>query len=367
MNFVASDIKELNRRAVYALVRSRGEISKAELSRLSGISAPTVMKIVDCLMDAGFVEEAGEGSSSLGRKPHLLRYVPEAAYSVGAEFDGLAFVIGLVDLAGNIGPLRRLEGGADLRSFLRDRLASEVEALVSDSGVDPSRIKGLGLGLPGVVGPSPKTLWYAPLVGVDDLLDLEPYVRDLEARLGLPIALENDANAAALGEHAARGLGDGGDLLYVEAGRGLGAGIVLDGKLRRGPGAFAGELGYLVMEGDHRASIDKPGWLESMVDLPRVWAEAARGPVSQGSLERILPLLALALTNICVSVDIGTVVVGTGAVSIFGEAFVGELEALMRRYSVVGVRCELPVSPEPGVAGAASLAMEKWLDEVFAG
>ena len=80
--YVASHLKDMNRKTVYRLLASVGEISKAEISRQTGISSPTVIKIVNFLLANGFITEAGEGDSALGRKPHILRFNPEAYYSI---------------------------------------------------------------------------------------------------------------------------------------------------------------------------------------------------------------------------------------------------------------------------------------------
>ncbi len=367
-NFVASNLKEMNRRSVYTLLRAEGEISKAEIARRSGISAPTVIKIVDYFKSIGVVVEAGEGASALGRKPQLLAYEPSAAYAVGAEFDGYHLLLGLVDLSGRVGPLLRRRMTPDARTFLKSELAPAVRDLITEAGVAADRVIGLGLGLPGVVGPAPRTLSFAPFVGVDSPLDLSPYLDALERELGMPIAVENDANAAALGEYAARGLGEAGDLLYIELGRGLGAGLILDGRLRKGPRAFAGELGYIVLDPAHSTSQALPGWLESRMDLSDLWTEVSRdGAPTEQSLARTAALLALALTNICVAVDVDLVVVGSAGLTSFIPDLVAALKAEIGRLSALEIRCEAPVAREPGVAGAAALAAERWLDGIFTG
>jgi len=367
-NFVAANLKDLNRRSVYTLLRTEREISKAEIARRSGISAPTVMKIIDYFKAIGIVVEAGEGSSALGRKPQLLRFAPEAALAVGAEFDGYHLLLGLVDLSGMVGPLIRRRVAPDARTFLMSELAPAVRDLIAEAGIPLNRISGLGLGLPGVVGPGSRTLSYAPFIGVDAPLDLSPFLDTLEGELGLAIVVENDANAAALGEYAARGLGENGDLLYIELGRGLGAGLILDGRLRRGPRAFAGELGYLVLDPAHSVDAGKPGWLEARMDLGDFWTEVTQdGKPTEQALGRTATLLALALTNICVTVDMDLVVVGSAGLASFMPALAAMLMAELKRLSALDVRCEPPAAKEPGVAGVAALAAGHWLDGIFAG
>ena len=376
---IASDLKELNRSAIYSLIRAEGEISKAELSRLSGISAPTVIKIVDYFRSLGILSEAGEGVSSLGRKPQLLRFEPGSALAVGAEYDGVHLSVGLVDLAGALRGIRRSVAPPDLRELLGSRLAREAEALIADAGIERSRIKGIGIGVPGVVDPSRRSLRQAPLVGVEESEDCGPLLAALERELGFPALLENDANAAALGELAARasgaarapaasGVGEGGDLVFVELGRGLGAGLVLDGRLRAGPRHGAGEIGYLVLGEGARGASARAGWLEERMDLGGFWDEVERsGSPSGASLDRVTSLLALALANICSALDLGRVVVGRAGEESFGEELLSRLRAELGRLCPLEVSCEAPLEPEPGVRGAASLAAAAWLKEAFAG
>jgi len=367
-NFVASDLKELNRRTVYTLLRTEGELSKAEIARRSGISAPTVMKIIDYFMASGVVEGAGDGNTALGRKPQMLRYVPGAVYAVGAEFDGLYLHIGLVDLAGTVGAQMTRRVDPDVRTFLARELAPAVRELLESAGIGVSRVVGLGLGVPGVVGPEPLTISFAPFVGVDSPLDLSPFIRALEKELGMPVTVENDANAAALGEYKARSRGGTADLLYVELGRGLGAGLVLDGHLRKGPRAFTGELGYLVLDPGYRVNPDQPGWLESHINLGELWNGIARdGFPPPEPLRRTVNSLALAVTNLCVILDIDLVVFGSGGLNTFLPDFVCALQEQVARYSVVKIRCETPVNCDGGVSGAAALASELWLTGFLAG
>ncbi|GAB1482691.1 hypothetical protein MASR2M78_15070 [Treponema sp.] len=367
-NFVASNIKDLNRRSVYSLLCNEGEISKADIVRQTGISAPTVTKIIDYFKEKAIVIEAGEGTIPLGRKPQMLRYSPKAVYSIGAVYDGNHLILGFVDLAGNIGPQIRRRLHSDLRQFLTNDFPEVLQELLKLQYVPTERITGIGLGLPGVVGPDKHTFSYAPFVGVPDSLDLFPFLHTLERNLGLAISIENDANAAALGEYAARSIGEVGDLLYIELGRGLGSGLILDGRLRKGPRSFTGELGYLVLDSAHSDIPGAPGWLESNIGLGDLWSVAAgEGDLKVGSLEKMVPLLALGITNICIALDVDLVVVGSLGLASFIPNFVKALQKEIDRLSMLHIHCEAPQSQGPGLAGAAALATERYLDGIFAG
>ncbi len=365
---VASDLKEMNRAAVYELLKAKGEISKAEVGRLSGISAPTVIKIVDYFREIGVASEAGALPSALGRKPVRIRFEPESSLSIGAQYDGVHLTVGLVDLGGRIHALRRSEASSNLRETVEGRLPREIKALFTESSLPWTRVHGIGIGVPAVIDRGKELIRFAPLAGLRESFNYRPILDRLGEELGFPVFIENDANAAALGEVAARGPGEGCDLVFIEMGRGLGAGLILDGRLRRGSRHSAGEIGYLALEGDRVASLDEPGWLESRMDLDSFWNEVSRwGSPSEASLTRVVDLLALALSNICVSLDIGRVVVGQAGQEPFGPLLLERLAKALSKLCVLDVVCDAPRAPEPGVTGAAGVATEAWMAKAFAG
>jgi len=118
----------MNRLTVYRLISTEKELSKAQISRITGISAPTVLKIMDFFLDNGLVVESGEGDSALGRKPQLLRFNPDAFFSLGVLLEGRFLSMGLVNLAGEVRAVEHVI--LDDLSFdrvLRDSLAGSIE------------------------------------------------------------------------------------------------------------------------------------------------------------------------------------------------------------------------------------------------
>jgi predicted NBD/HSP70 family sugar kinase len=376
-SFVASDLKERNRATIYSLISSSRGLSKADLARESGISAPTVQKIVEYFAGLRLIREVDEDeasagsrqpSASLGRRPRPLRFDPGAAFAIGAEYDGVHLSVGAVDLAGSPRSLVRRMAPPSVRGILAEFLEPVVDEALSSAGLGRDAIVGLGLGLPGTVDPDGRTMRFAPLVGIDEPEDFGNLLDALESRLGFPIVLENDANAAALGEYAARSLGVEDDLLFAVLGRGLGAGLILDGKLRKGPRAFTGEIGYMSFETGSEASLADPGWLESRIDLASFWAEAeAPGGPSEAALERVAGYLALCLADICIALDLPRVVIGRAHREPFGPRLLELIGKGLRRLAVLELSCEAPAAQEPGVSGAAGLALDRWLKDVFAG
>lgn len=228
--YLATDLKMMNRQNVYRLLEQKNELSRAEISRITNISMPTVMKIVAHFLETGIVTEAGDGVTAMGRKPQMLRFEPSAYYSVGVEYEGDYLRAGMVDLRGGIALVLQERVMGRFREVMTHQLLSLVEKVIAQSGVERSRIAGVGMGVPAIVDVEKVTVSAAPAVGILEDIDCKPILAGLSERLELPMYLENDTNAAALGEYAT-GLHDAGtDLLYVSLGTGLGAGLIVPGQ-----------------------------------------------------------------------------------------------------------------------------------------
>ena len=235
--------------------------------------------------------------------------------------------------------------------------------------------RAVGIGTPGVVRPDSGVVLYAPnLPGFDRPVPLADLVAE---RVGAPVVLANDVNAAAYGEvgaGAARGFAD---VLAVWLGTGLGAGLVLDGRLRVGPAGLAGELGHaVVVPGGRRCACGGQGHVEayigrrameararelhaagrttSLVDRAgdkvmksRVFAEAyAEGDeVAVELIDEGLEMLAVAVANAIVTVDVSAVVVGGGLGDRLGEAALARLRSALEVLRFAG--------DPPTVVGAA--------------
>jgi predicted NBD/HSP70 family sugar kinase len=377
-SFDRSDLKERNRATVYSLFATKRAYSKADIARESGISAPTVQKIVEYFESLNLLVSAGEEEYlasaddplglSLGRRPQPLRLNPDSVFTLGVEYDGLRLSIGLIDAAGSLRSLVHKKITENVDTLIDNYLEAQVLESIATAGLPKEKIAGLGIGLPGTVDQDHHILRFAPLVGITAPLDLSVSLATLEGSLGFPVVVENDANAAALGEYACRFDGDPGDLLFAVLGRGFGAGIVLDGRLRRGKRYFAGEIGYMVFDPLWHATFSKPGWLEVQTDLASFWKEAERerGP-SEQALRRVADYLAVSVTDICIVLDIQKVVLGGLQRLTFGERLLELIQERVNRLSVLDLTCEAPLAQEPGVMGAGRLALDRWLKRVFEG
>ncbi|WP_078954060.1 ROK family protein [Streptomyces globisporus] len=240
-------LRSHNAALVLDLLRAAGEtgISRLELAERTGLTPQAVSKITARLRAEGLATEAGHRASTGGKPRTVLRLVPSAAYAAGVHLDRDELTTLLTDLAGTVLEVRRrpVDLGAGPGPVL-DAVTEEVRALLgtapSGSALPPGgTVLGVGVAMPGPLdhraGVPGRVTGFPEWAG-------HPVRGELAARLGLPVVLDKDTNAAALGL-ALRPAAPG-SFAYVHLGTGLGAGLVLGGAPLRGDRTGAGELGH---------------------------------------------------------------------------------------------------------------------------
>lgn len=352
----SSSIKKGNIIAVYNLARCSGELIRPEISKITGMTPPTVLKAVQYLLDKKILLEAGEVETSLGRRPVQLTFNPGAAVAVGIMFEGDEMHVGIVNLEGTI--LKSMK--VPMRQSLDHSAQSMICQCIKDImvGVE-APVLGVGIGIPGVVDKNEKAIKFAPLIGIKNSMKYTDLSKQILAETGLKADFENDVNAAAVGEFFARKLDNSEDLLYVSIGAGIGAGMVLQGKLRRGNRNLAGEFGYTVQNGSYKVERTRLGWLESNIgaeSLKRLfdWRVYVPGePVPEGIIEFITECLAPPVANLATQVDINRIVFGGRAVDFFGEELLKPLAEKINYLSLEDEIVEASCCADPGIVGAA--------------
>jgi len=234
-----------NRRAVIETVRLHGSLPRADIARLTNLTPQAVGNIVAELQEAGFLHADGRLRGGRGQPAMPMSINPDGAYSIGLQLDHRVMIAVMVDLAGRV--RARSELAID-RPTPREALPLVLRAvrdMKKSSGVDWRRVLGIGLSMPGPFGPDAASYFGSDrLPGWDDL----SIVDKISEQLGLQVLVENDANAAAIGERlygVARTLQN---FVYLFIGVGLGAGIFLNGSLHRGASLNAGEIGHMIVE-----------------------------------------------------------------------------------------------------------------------
>lgn len=236
-------LRRHNQALILDALRRVGTLTRPALAREVGLAWPTISRLVDDLIDRGLVEDTGQSEPGRGRPATSLRLRPTGAYTIGGELDRHGIRLVVTDLCGTVhgsAVLARSDGpDADLRAT-----ADRIERLLADLGVPADRVLGLGLGVPGQLDPERGLLVGPPhLPGWSQV----PITERLAGLLPYPVTVDNDANLAAYGEYLLGGH-RGQNLVSVYAGSGIGAGLVLGGRLYRGRANGVGELGHWVID-----------------------------------------------------------------------------------------------------------------------
>ncbi|MGK5501248.1 ROK family protein [Streptomyces sp. URMC 125] len=244
-----------NAALVLDLLRAAGEAgaSRPELAEGTGLTPQAVSKITARLRDAGLVAEAGRRPSTGGKPRTVWRLVRDARHAVGLHLDRDELTAVLLDLLGS--PVAVHRAPFDLGAPPERALAAAAEAVRALPLPDApgAGVLGVGVACPGPL--DHRTGVLGRVTGFPGW-DGRPLRDELAGRLGLPVALDKDTNAAALGialrgggADGAGGAGDG-SFAYLHLGTGLGAGLVLGGRLYRGARTGAGEFGHQVLQLD---------------------------------------------------------------------------------------------------------------------
>lgn len=279
-----------NRAVVLDQIQLADGISRVEIAQHTGLTPQTVSGIVRRLLDEGIVREDGASRVSSGGKPRTtLRLNADAGSAVGLHFDPVELSCTVVDLLGR--PLvvrkRPLDPGSDPAPVVK-AMAELVAEVLAEAGVPRDRVLGLGLATPG-----PMDLRHGTIVGAPQLAHWTrvPVQRMLSEATGLPVTLDNDATAAAVGERWS-GAGKGvADFAYFFFGTGIGGGLVLNHQVYRGGSLNAGEFGHSsVLPDGPECYCGNRGCLERLVNPSAIVAEVHRrlaaDPAADSALRR---------------------------------------------------------------------------------
>ncbi|MCP3443237.1 ROK family transcriptional regulator [Bradyrhizobium sp. CCGUVB14] len=234
------------RLVIERLLRDRA-VSRAELSRSTGLSKQTISEVMRDLERDGWVREDGQIQGSVGRSAVTYALRPDAAFVLGIDLGGTKLHVALADLQGKIVAesieSTSSEGGAAVVA----QIGRMQESLLQRASVPAQRLRGGVMGSPGIIDPASGSIVFAPNIPGLDSLDVRAALRE---RLGIDVAIENDVNLAAIGEHWRGNSRKARSFAFIALGTGIGMGIFSDGYLVRGARGAAGEIAYLPLGGD---------------------------------------------------------------------------------------------------------------------
>lgn len=329
--------KQHNRDLVLRTIFAHDSISRAEVARVTHLTRTTVSDIVNGLLTEGLVEEVGRGESIGGKSPILLSIVADSRYLIGLNLAQDKFIGAVVNLRGEIkeiveAPVHDDNGENALK------LVYQILDQLTRKKLKP--IVGIGVGTPGLVNTREGVVVNAVNLEWQDL----PLSQLLEKKYKLPVLILNDSQAAAIGEYVY-----GSDhapeknLIVVNVIHGIGAGILINGRLFQGDGGGAGEIGHVVVqENGELCRCGKRGCLETIAS-----ARAVVLQMKMGSLEEVIlsfqngdakantvvvnagHYLGASLANLIGTLNIQKIVL-TGDMTRFGEEWLNAVNTSMQ-------------------------------------
>jgi glucokinase len=334
----AAYVRRLNLERVLAVAMARdGPFTRAELTEVTGLSAPTIGSLASALIRAGLLTELGAGPSQGGRRPARMEFNARHGFVGGIDLGPTRTRLGLADLRGELLAHRIVPTPQDHEpATLLAGLAKHLRTLMREASVPADRLLAVGAGAPGIVD-----LGRGMVVALAPNLEgwsQVPMAAVLERSLRTRVVLENDVNLAVLGEHW-KGAARGHDTCaFLSFGTGIGAGIMVGGRLHHGHHYLAGEIGLMCMGPQYaRQDFGAKGCLETLTGLraikarwrPRETDEAgwiqdlfhaavAGDPLARETVDATATFVGIATANVCGVLDPSLVVLG-GALLATGE------------------------------------------------
>jgi N-acetylglucosamine repressor len=266
-------MREMNRALVLEIIRRQKALSRTDLARHSALTKPTVWAIVDTLIDEGLVHEVGFGvsPSRRGRRARLFELNDAAAAFVGIHFGVRHTSLAVADARGQIRATRVVDSFCGQFGRAIRLVPPLVKQALREAKLSRSRLEGVGVAIPGLVDQTTGTCVLAPNLRWYDV----PVRAQLAEKLGAPTSVRNIAQAAAIAEGrfgAARGKRS---FIWVYVGSGVGAAIVVDGRVVYGKNGYSGELGHCaVLDNGAQCACGGIGCLETVASGSAIEAAA---------------------------------------------------------------------------------------------
>lgn len=366
-----STARAINDRLALQLLQEAGPLTATQLKARTGLSRPSVADLVERLGEAGLIEVVGEsGEQRRGPNARLYGIVARRAYLAALDVRTDSATAVIADLLGR--PLARAALPVDAVDEAVDRL----EALAGEAGAD--RLHTVVIGAPGLVAPASGEL--------GSTIGLPSWHRDLVAalqrRLPAKVVVENETNLAALAEQQVGAAQDVDSFVLLWLGTGVGAAVVLDGRLRRGASGGAGEIGFLPVPGTAGlpSATDCAGGYHALVGRDAVAAlaaehgfagpveEAAAGAAGEAFLDAFAERLALGVAAVAAVLDPGCVVLAGELGRAGGDALAARVARRLTTLAPVTTDVRATALGDPAVlTGARLAAREAAQAELFGG
>lgn len=333
--------KQHNRDLVLRTLFSHESISRAEIARVTNLTRTTVSDVVNGLLNEGLVNEIGLGESIGGKSPILLSVIADSRYLIGLNLAQDKFIGAIVNLRGEIKETVEIKVNDNDGDKALELVYQILDQLIRKK-IKP--IVGIGVGTPGLVNTREGVIVNAVNLAWQDL----PLGALLEKKYKIPVSILNDSQATAIGEYVYGGNHKPDEnLIVVNVKHGIGAGILINGRLFQGDGGGAGEIGHVVVqENGIQCRCGKSGCLETVASARAVINQLGVSSFEQalvefsssnGNSKEIITnagkYLGISLANLIGTLNIQKIVL-TGDMTQLGETWLDAIKASMQKASL---------------------------------
>ncbi|MCF6410001.1 ROK family transcriptional regulator [Pseudalkalibacillus salsuginis] len=280
-------MKSINRSSILNMIREKGPISRAEIAKQTSLTPPTVSNIVKELIESKFVIETTQGTSQGGRKPTLLEINADQFYIIGIDVGRYKMNFVVSNLFGdlkdsNVLRIKEHPTKEDILNTMKKGIHTLLEREKNGQ-----KFLGIGVGMHGIVDVEKGISLFAPSFQLYDI----PIKLELEKEFDMLIKVENDARTMTLGE-SWFGHGNNEDhIVGVNVGHGIGAGIMINGRLFHGDSDIAGEIGHVTIDlSGPKCTCGNYGCLQALAGGPAIAARAIK-ELKTGKYSRILDIV----------------------------------------------------------------------------
>lgn len=246
-HFAKQKVRNINKHAALSLIQfTSGGVSRAELAKLLGVSRAAVTTIVNDLMQSGVIRESAKKTVTSGRPRTMLEITPEAGFVAGVDMGATHLQIVVADFGGNVCAENEIgidiQAGPEACIGIADRFLREI---LQKENMRLGILKAIGVGVPGPVLSGEGIVVAPPIMPG---WDRYPIRESFSTLWGIPVSVNNDAELGALGEWAYGAGREAENIAYIKVGTGIGAGLLLEGRIYQGATGSAGEIGHLTID-----------------------------------------------------------------------------------------------------------------------
>lgn len=395
-------LKQINRKVILNILRNSGELSIAELSKEANLSKQTLMKIMNYYTKNGLIVIAGKGNSTEegGKKPNIYKFNVDGGYAIGMAISANRLSSIITDLKSNI--LDKisvaLEADEELSSVLK-KIIDSYSYLTKNPGINKERITGLAIGAYGITDFTQGKVIFSPHFpswGKDLMLKGKIMEQIPE---NIPVMVDNHSRFQVFAEKILGLAKDKNNVVALQAGKGLVAGVIIENEIKRGNHSLIGEIGHMIVdpEGREICPCGGKGCFEAMVSTSRILrmakekyneypdsaifnnnspdnieiydvfvASNKRDKLALYLMDDVIKWFGIGISNIILMYDPQIVII-QGIFTKAGEYFLENLRKKINKISLFSIKRETEIKyselgDKAGVLGAASYVLSKYFE-----